>query len=65
MLEDTDDLAVFEAGLGLATAFHREVIVEDVETLAYGEHYFLPYKALLMVIIEDKFVIRSCSATLR
>jgi hypothetical protein len=37
MLEDPDDLAIIEAVLGLASAFHRQVIAEGVETVAQGE----------------------------
>jgi len=37
MLEDPDDLAIIEAVLGLARAFHRQVIAEGVETVAQGE----------------------------
>jgi diguanylate cyclase (GGDEF)-like protein/PAS domain S-box-containing protein len=36
MLEDTDDLAIVEGVLGLAKAFHREVIAEGVESIAHG-----------------------------
>ncbi len=37
MLGDTDDLAIVEAVVGLATAFRRGVIAEGVETVAHGE----------------------------
>lgn len=37
MLEDTDDLAIIKGIVGLATAFHRTVIAEGVETIAHGE----------------------------
>ncbi|MDD2774762.1 MAG: EAL domain-containing protein [Gallionella sp.] len=36
MLDDPDDLAILEGILGLATAFHRQVIAEGVETIAHG-----------------------------
>ncbi len=36
MLEDTEDLAIVEGVLSLASAFHREVIAEGVETLTHG-----------------------------
>lgn len=36
MLEDADDLAIVEGVVGLAKAFHREVIAEGVETIAHG-----------------------------
>jgi len=36
MLEDADDLAIVEGVVGLASAFHREVIAEGVETVAHG-----------------------------
>ena len=32
MLDDDDDLATVQSVIGLATAFHREVIAEGVET---------------------------------
>lgn len=37
MLEDTDDLAIIKGIVGLATAFHRTVLAEGVETIAHGE----------------------------
>jgi hypothetical protein len=37
MLDDPDDLAILEGVIGLANAFHREVIAEGVETLAHGQ----------------------------
>ncbi len=37
MLEDNDDLAIVKGVIGLATAFHREVIAEGVETILHGE----------------------------
>ncbi|MCF8169403.1 MAG: EAL domain-containing protein [Rhodoferax sp.] len=37
MLDDPDDLAILDAVLGLAGAFHRQTIAEGVETLAHGE----------------------------
>lgn len=37
MLDDADDLAIIKGILGLATAFHRQVIAEGVETIAHGE----------------------------
>ncbi len=36
MLDDPDDLAIVKGLLGLATAFHRQVIAEGVETVAHG-----------------------------
>ncbi len=36
MLDDPDDLAILEGVLGLAAAFHREVIAEGVETIESG-----------------------------
>lgn len=36
MLEDADDLAIIEGVVGLAKAFHREVIAEGVETIEHG-----------------------------
>jgi len=36
MLEDADDLAIVKGVIGLAAAFHREVIAEGVETPAHG-----------------------------
>jgi EAL domain-containing protein (putative c-di-GMP-specific phosphodiesterase class I) len=36
MLEDADDLAIVQGVIGLASAFHREVIAEGVETAAHG-----------------------------
>ena len=37
MLDDPDDMAILEGVIGLANAFHREVIAEGVETVAHGE----------------------------
>lgn len=37
MLDDADDLAIIQGIIGLATAFHRHVIAEGVETIAHGE----------------------------
>lgn len=37
MLQDSDDLAILEGILGLATAFRRRAIAEGVETVAHGE----------------------------
>lgn len=37
MLDDADDLAIVKGVIGLATAFHRQVIAEGVETVAHGE----------------------------
>lgn len=37
MLDDPDDLAILEGVIGLATAFHRKVIAEGVETVEHGE----------------------------
>lgn len=37
MLDDPDDLAILEGVIGLAGAFHREVIAEGVETQAHGQ----------------------------
>ncbi len=36
MLEDPDDLAILEGVIGLAEAFHRDVIAEGVETIEHG-----------------------------
>jgi diguanylate cyclase (GGDEF)-like protein/PAS domain S-box-containing protein len=36
MLDDPDDLSILNGVLGLAKAFHREVIAEGVETVAHG-----------------------------
>ena len=36
MLDDPDDLAVLEGVIGLAAAFHRQVIAEGVETVEHG-----------------------------
>jgi len=36
MLDDPDDLAILEGVIGLAAAFHHEVIAEGVETVAHG-----------------------------
>ena len=36
MLDDPDDLTILEGVLGLATAFHRQVIAEGVETVEHG-----------------------------
>jgi predicted signal transduction protein with EAL and GGDEF domain len=36
MLEDADDLAIIEGVVGLAKAFHLEVIAEGVETIEHG-----------------------------
>jgi len=37
MLNDPDDLAILEGVLGMAAAFHRQVIAEGVETVEHGE----------------------------
>lgn len=36
MLEDPEDLAIIEGVLGMASAFHRRVIAEGVETFEHG-----------------------------
>ena len=37
MLDDPDNLAILEGVLGLATAFHRDIVAEGVETMEHGE----------------------------
>ena len=37
MLDDPDDLAILQGVLGLATAFHRDVIAVGVETVEHGD----------------------------
>ncbi|MCU7845794.1 MAG: EAL domain-containing protein [Candidatus Thiodiazotropha sp. (ex Monitilora ramsayi)] len=37
MLDDTEDLAILEGVLGLATAFRREAIAEGVESIEHGQ----------------------------
>lgn len=37
MLEDSDDLAIIQGIVGLASAFGRDVIAEGVETIEHGE----------------------------
>ncbi|MDD4854440.1 MAG: EAL domain-containing protein [Sulfuricurvum sp.] len=41
MLGNSDDLAILEGIINLASAFHREVIAEGVETLEHGERLLL------------------------
>jgi EAL domain-containing protein (putative c-di-GMP-specific phosphodiesterase class I) len=36
MLDDHEDLAIVQGVIGLAAAFHREVLAEGVETIAHG-----------------------------
>jgi diguanylate cyclase (GGDEF)-like protein/PAS domain S-box-containing protein len=36
LLDDSDDVAILQGVMGLATAFKREVIAEGVETVAHG-----------------------------
>jgi predicted signal transduction protein with EAL and GGDEF domain len=36
MLDNPDDLAIFQGVIGLAGAFRRDVIAESVETIAHG-----------------------------
>ena len=36
MLEDPSDLSIVNGVIGLAQAFHREVIAEGVESVAHG-----------------------------
>ena len=37
MLDNSDDLSILKGVIGLAEAFHREVIAEGVETIAHGK----------------------------
>jgi len=37
MLEDQDDLSIVKGVIGLAAAFHREVVAEGVESVAQGQ----------------------------
>jgi len=37
MLKTPDDLAILESVLGLAAAFHRQILAEGVETVEHGE----------------------------
>lgn len=37
MLDDPDDLSIVKGVIGLANAFHRQVIAEGVENIAHGE----------------------------
>nr|MDP2192187.1 EAL domain-containing protein [Rhodoferax sp.] len=37
MLDDPDDLAILEGVIGLAVAFHLQVVAEGVETVEHGE----------------------------
>jgi diguanylate cyclase (GGDEF)-like protein/PAS domain S-box-containing protein len=37
MLDDVEDLTIVEGVIGLALAFHRQVIAEGVESVAHGE----------------------------
>jgi len=36
MLDDANDLAILEGVIGLANAFHKEVIAEGVESIEHG-----------------------------
>jgi EAL domain-containing protein (putative c-di-GMP-specific phosphodiesterase class I) len=36
MLEDSDNLAILQAAIGLAKAFHCDILAEGVETVAHG-----------------------------
>ena len=37
MLDDPDDFAIIKGIIGLAQAFHRQVVAEGVESEAHGE----------------------------
>jgi EAL domain-containing protein (putative c-di-GMP-specific phosphodiesterase class I) len=37
MLDDQNDLSIVNGVIGLAAAFHREVIAEGVESVAHGQ----------------------------
>ena len=41
MIDDPDDLAIVQSVIGLAGAFHRQVVAEGVETAAHGARLLL------------------------
>ena len=41
LLDDLEDLAIVNGIIGLAIAFHRQVIAEGVETISHGTQLLL------------------------